>query len=79
MLCKNPPQVWYFVYLAGSPAACRRIQTREIFSAIEEQVGEKEKNAVHFVYYVPKSPYNSLRSLQSVLAYLFPNCSRIMT
>jgi len=54
------------------------IRTRGFFSAIEEQVGEKEKIAVHYVYYVPKSPYNSLRSLPAVLAYLFPNCSRSM-
>ena len=40
--------------------------------AIEEQVGEKGKKAVHYVYDVPKSPYNSLRSLPAVLAYLFP-------
>jgi len=44
------------VDLAGSPAACRRIRTRGLFSAIEEQVGEKGENAVHYVYYVPKSP-----------------------
>jgi len=32
-------------------------RTRGFFSAIEEQVGEKGENAVHYVYYVPKSPY----------------------
>jgi len=42
------------------------------------QIGEKGKKAVHYVYYVPKSPYNSLCSLRAVLAYLFPNCSRSM-
>jgi len=52
------------------------IRTRDLFSVIEEQVGEKGENAVHYVYYVPKSPYNSLRSLPAVLAYLFSNCSR---
>ncbi len=51
-------------------------RTRDFFSAIDEQVGEKGKKAVYYVYFVPKSPYNSLRSLQAVLAYLFPNCSR---
>jgi hypothetical protein len=30
------------------------IRTRGFFSAIEEQVGEKGENAVHYVYYVPK-------------------------
>src|SRR4030066_1436891 len=33
------------------------IRTRVFFSAIEEQVGEKGKKAVYYVYYVPKSPY----------------------
>jgi hypothetical protein len=33
------------------------IRTRGLFSAIEEQVGEKRKKAVHYVYYVTKSPY----------------------
>jgi len=55
-----------------------RIRTRSFFSAIEEQLGEKGGNAVHYVYCVPKSPYNSLRSLPAVIAYLYPNCSRIM-
>ena len=54
------------------------IRTRGLFSAIEEQIGEKGKKAVHYVYYVPKSPYNSLRSLLAVQAYLYPNCSRSM-
>ena len=45
------------VDLAGSPAACRRIRTLDLFSALEEQVREKGGNAVHYVYCVPKSPY----------------------
>jgi len=40
---------------------------------IDEQVGEKGKKVVYYVYYVPKSPNNLLRSLPVVLAYLFPN------
>jgi len=46
------------------------IRTRGLFSAIEEQVGEKGGNAVHYVYYVPKSPYCASISV--------PNCSRIV-
>jgi len=64
---------------AGSPTACRRIRTRDFFSAIEEQIGEKGEKAVYYVYFVPKSPYNSLRSLYAVIAYLFPDFSRRMT
>jgi hypothetical protein len=45
------------VDLAGSPAACRRIRTRGLFSAIDEQVKEKGKKAVYYVYFVPKSLY----------------------
>jgi hypothetical protein len=33
------------------------IRTRGLFGAIEEQVGEKGKKTVYYVYYVPKSPY----------------------
>ena len=33
------------------------IRTRGLFSAIEEQVGEKGKKVVFYVYCVPKSPY----------------------
>jgi hypothetical protein len=33
------------------------IRTLDLFSAIDEQVGEKGKKAVYYVYYVPKSPY----------------------
>jgi hypothetical protein len=33
------------------------IRTLGLFSAIEEQVGEKGEKAVYYVYYVPKSPY----------------------
>ena len=53
-------------------------RTSVFFSAIDEQVGEKCKKVVYYVYFVPKSPYNSLRSLQAVTAYLFSNCSRIV-
>jgi hypothetical protein len=53
-------------------AACRRIRTLDLFSAIDEQVGEKGKKAVYYVYYVPNSPYNLLRSLHAVSAYLYP-------
>jgi len=45
----------------------------DLFSTIDTQVGEKWKNAVYYVYFVPKSPYNSLRSLPAVTAYLYPN------
>jgi hypothetical protein len=33
------------------------IRTRDFFSAIDEQVGEKGGKAVYYVYFVPKSPY----------------------
>jgi hypothetical protein len=32
------------------------IRTLDLFSAIDEQVGEKGEKAVYYVYYVPKSP-----------------------
>ena len=48
------------------------IRTRGLFSAIEEQVGEKGKKAVYYVYYVPKSPYCASISVPK----LFPNCTR---
>jgi len=38
------------------------------FSAIDEQVGEKGKKVVYYVYFVPKSPYKSLRFLHAVSA-----------
>jgi hypothetical protein len=47
-----------------------RTQTCNLFSAIDEQVREKWKKVVYYVYFVPKSPYNSLRSLHAVSAYL---------
>ena len=50
------------------------IRTRGLFSAIEEQVGEKGKKAVYYVYYVPKSPYCDSISVPK----LFPNCTRSM-
>jgi hypothetical protein len=62
-----------FVDRAGSPAACLKIRTRGLFSAIDKKVEEKGKKAVYYVYFVPKSPYNSLRSLLAVTAYLYPN------
>jgi hypothetical protein len=46
------------------------IRTRVFFSAIDEQVGEKEKKAVYYVYYVPKSPYCASISVPE----LFPIC-----
>jgi len=60
---------------SGGPGGTR---TRVFLSAIEEQVGEKGENVVHYVYYYPKSPYNWLHSLHAVSEYLFPNCSRSM-
>jgi len=54
------------------------IRTLGLFSAINEG-GEKGGNAVHYVYYVPKSAYNSLRSLLAVSAYLYPNYAPICT
>jgi hypothetical protein len=62
------------VDLAGSPAACRRTRTRDFFSAMDEQVGEKGEKAVYYVYFVPKSPYCASISVPK----LFPNCSRSM-
>jgi hypothetical protein len=38
------------------------------FSAIDEQVGEKGKKVVYYVYFVPKSPYCSSISVPE----LFP-------
>ena len=35
------------------------IRTRGLFSAIDEQVGEKEEKNVYYVYDVLKSPYCS--------------------
>jgi hypothetical protein len=49
------------------------IRTRGFFSAIDEQVGEKGKKAVYYVYYVPKSPYCYSISVPE----LFPNCAPI--
>jgi hypothetical protein len=46
MINKNPPQV-------GESSGPGGTRTRVFFSAIEEQVGEKGENAVHYVYYVP--------------------------
>jgi hypothetical protein len=46
MLKRFPPQVGY----SSGPGG---IRTLDVFSAIEEQVGEKGENAVHYVYYVP--------------------------
>ena len=54
----------------GSYSGPGETRTRVFFSAIEEQVGEKGGNAVHYVYYVPKSPYCYSISV--------PNCSRIV-
>ena len=48
------------------------IRTRGLFSAIDEQVGEKGEKAVYYVYYVPKSPYCASISVPE----LFPNCTR---
>jgi hypothetical protein len=42
---------------------------------MDKIVGEKGEKTVHYGYYVPKSPYNSLRSLHAVIAYLYPNCT----
>jgi hypothetical protein len=39
---------------------------------MDKNAGEKGKKVVYYVYYRPKSPYNSLRSLQAVLVYLYP-------
>jgi hypothetical protein len=50
------------------------IRTRGLFSAIEEQVREKGKKAVYYVYCVPKSPYCASVSVPK----LFPNCTRSM-
>jgi hypothetical protein len=50
MLKQNPPQVGEFSGPGG-------IRTRDFFSAIDEQLGEKCKKAVYYVYFVPKSPY----------------------
>jgi hypothetical protein len=61
---------------SGGPGG---IRTLDLFSAIDEQGGEKEKNAVYYVYFVPKSAYNSLRSLLAVSAYLYPNYAPICT
>jgi len=43
---------------------------------MDKMVGEKGKKAVYYVYFVPKSPYNSMLSLHAVTAYLYPNGSR---
>ena len=55
----------------GGPGLTR---TRVFLSAIDEQVGEKGKKAVYYVYFIPKSSYNSLRSLHAV-AHI---CTRIV-
>jgi hypothetical protein len=65
-------------------AACRRIRTRDFFSAMDKMVGAKLKMVIYYIYYHPKSPYNSLphtnragdRSLWAVTAYLYPNCAQ---
>ena len=48
------------------------IRTRGLFSAIDEQIGEKGKKAVYYVYYLPKSPYCVSISVPE----LYPNCTR---
>ena len=59
--------------LAGTPAACRRIRTRDFFSAIDEQVAEKGEKAVYYVQYVSNSP--SCYSIS--VPELFPNYSPV--
>jgi hypothetical protein len=66
-------------HIRGYSSGSGGIRTRDFFSAIDEQVGEKGNKTVYYVYCVPKPPYNLLRSLPAVTAYLFPNCSRSMT
>ena len=51
-----------------------KTRTRDLFSAIDKQVGEKGKKVVYYVYFVPKSPYCSSISAPK----LFPNSSRNM-
>jgi len=53
-------------------AACQRIRTRDFFSAIDKQVGEKGEKAVYYVYFVPKSPYCSSISVPE----LYMQCTR---
>ena len=54
-------------------------RTRDFFSAMDKQVREKGGKTVHYVYFVPKAAYNSLRSLLAVSAYLYPNYAPICT
>jgi hypothetical protein len=49
MLKKIPPPV-------GESSGPGGIRALALFSAIDEQVGEKGEKAVYYVYYVPKSP-----------------------
>ena len=56
-------------HLVGQLSGPGGIRTLDLFSAIEEQVGE---NAVHYVYYVPKSPYCASISVPE----LFPDIHR---
>ncbi len=65
MLKQKPPPEG----LSGGPGG---IRTRDFFSAIDEQVGEKRGKAVYYVYFVPKSPYCDRISVPE----LFPNCTR---
>jgi hypothetical protein len=46
---KIPPPV-------GESSGPGGIRALALFSAIDEQVGEKGEKAVYYVYYVPKSP-----------------------
>ncbi len=48
------------------------MRTLELFIVIDVQIGEKRENTFYYVYFVPKSPYNSLRSLHIASAYLYP-------
>jgi hypothetical protein len=70
-LAKNPPQVWE----SSGPGG---IRTLDLLSAKEIMVGEKGKKSRLLRLLLPKSPYNSLHTLHSFLAYQYPNCSRCM-
>jgi hypothetical protein len=66
ILMQIPPQV-------GESSGPGGTRTRVYFSAIDTQVGEKGEKTVHYVYFVPKSPYCSNISVPK----LFPKCAPI--
>jgi hypothetical protein len=52
----NQP-VWCKYSIRGNSSGPGGIRTRDFFSAIDKQVGEKGGKVVYCVYFVSKSPY----------------------